>query len=71
MLKPFKEATVKVSAEAYVTSSAIRPLLYYLTENALEIKPAGGGLGQLMGVARNRTRSDGRYQKFPFRYDTK
>ena len=29
-----------MSAEAYITSSAIRPLLHYPTENALKIKPA-------------------------------
>ena len=40
VLKPFKEVTVQVSAEAYVTSSAICPLLCHLIENALKIKPA-------------------------------
>ena len=36
-LKPFKEVTAQVSAELYVTSSAIHPLLCHLTENALNI----------------------------------
>ena len=38
MLKPFKEVTAQVSAELYVTSSAICPLLCHLTENALKIE---------------------------------
>ena len=38
VLKPFKEVTAQVSAELYVTSSAIRLLLCHLTENALKIE---------------------------------
>ena len=38
VLKPFKEVTAQVSAELYVTSSAIRPLLCHLIENALKIE---------------------------------
>ena len=38
VLKPFKEVTIQVSAEEYVTSSTIRPLLHYLTQDVLEIK---------------------------------
>ena len=38
MLKPFKEVTAQVSAELYVTSSAIRPLLCHLIENAHKIE---------------------------------
>ena len=32
VLKPFKDATVPVSAEKYVTTSAIRPLIHHLTQ---------------------------------------
>ena len=38
VLKPFKDVTVQVSAEKYVTISAIRPLLHHLTENALKVE---------------------------------
>ncbi len=38
VLKPFKEITVQVSAEAYVTSSAINPLLHHIINNILKIQ---------------------------------
>ena len=38
VLKPFKDVTVQMSAETYVTISAIRPLMHHLTENALKVE---------------------------------
>ena len=40
VLKPFKDVTVQVSAEKYVTASAIRPLIHHLTQNALRVQDA-------------------------------
>ena len=38
VLNPFKEVTVQISAEAYVIISTVRPLLFHLSENVLDIK---------------------------------
>lgn len=38
VLKPFKDVTVQVSAEKYVTISAICLILHFLTENALKVQ---------------------------------
>ena len=38
VLKPFKDVTLQVSAEKYVTTSAIWPLIYHLTQKAQQWK---------------------------------
>ena len=48
VLKPFKDVTVQVSAEKYVTISAIRPLLHHLTENALKVEGSDSLAVQMM-----------------------
>ena len=40
VLKPFKDVTVQVSAEKYVTTSAIQPLIHHLTQKALRVEDA-------------------------------
>ena len=48
VLKPFKDVTVQVSAEKYVTISAIRPLLHDPTENALKVEGSDSLAVQMM-----------------------
>ena len=38
VLKPFKDVTVQISAEKYVTISAIRPLLHHLINTVLKVE---------------------------------
>ncbi len=48
VLQPFKEVTAQVSAEVYVTSSSVHPLLGHLTESALKIEPTNSVAVQRM-----------------------
>ena len=48
VLKPFKDVTVQVSAEKYVTISAIHALLHHLTENALKVEGSDSLAVQMM-----------------------
>ena len=48
VLKPFKDVTVQVSAEKYVTASAIRPLIHHLTQNALRVQDADSSVIKAM-----------------------
>ncbi|XP_062505685.1 E3 SUMO-protein ligase ZBED1-like [Corticium candelabrum] len=38
VLKPFRDVTIQVQGEQYVTISIIRPLLHHLTENVLQLQ---------------------------------
>ena len=48
VLKPFKDVTVQVSVEKYVTTSAIRSLPHHLTENGLKVEGSDSLAVQMM-----------------------
>ena len=55
VLKPFKDVTVQISAEKYVTVSAIRPLLHHLIDTVLKVEDSDLApiKGMKLDMARN------------------
>ena len=53
VLKPFKDVTVLVSGEKYVTTCAIQPLIHHLTRKTLRVTDSSANNSMKHEIAKN------------------